>query len=91
MVVRPLRNARQEMKAGPDMATVRARVKAMEIEGEQIEQAMLFAYARRIRSADAHRGDTIADNVNQCLAVTTNALSKAAAPCLIQAARRENS
>ncbi|MGC1841242.1 MAG: TIGR02444 family protein [Pseudolabrys sp.] len=92
MVVRPLRSARQEMKADPDMAIVRARVKAMEIEAERIEQAMLFAHARCIRSADAHRGDTIAHNVNQCVAVATNAsLSKAAAPCLIEAARRERS
>jgi len=94
MVVRPLRSARQEMKADPDVATVRARVKAMEIEAEQIEQAMLFAHARRIRStdADAHRGDAIAHNVNQCFAVATNPpLSKAAAPCLIEAARREKS
>jgi uncharacterized protein (TIGR02444 family) len=94
MVVRPLRSARQEMKADPDMATVRARVKAMEIEAEQIEQAMLFAHARRIGSADAdaHRGDAITHNVNQCVAVATKApLSKAAAPCLIEAARREKS
>jgi uncharacterized protein (TIGR02444 family) len=89
-VVRPLRIARLEMKADPDMATVRARVKAMEIEAEQIEQAMLFAHARRIGSADAHHGDAIAHNVNQCVAVATNApLCKAAAPCLIEAARRE--
>jgi hypothetical protein len=74
------------------MAIVRARVKAMEIEAERIEQAMLFAHARCIRSADAHRGDTIAHNVNQYVAVATNAsLSKAAAPCLIEAARRERS
>ena len=48
--MRPLRSARQEMKADPDMAIVRARVKAMEIEAERIEQAMLFAHARCIRS-----------------------------------------
>ena len=92
MVVRPLRIARQEMKADPDMATVRERVKALEIEAEQIEQAMLFAHARRIRSADAHHGDAIVHNVNQCVAVATNAvLSEAAAPCLIKAARRKKS
>jgi len=38
MVVRPLRSARQEMKADPDMAIVRARVKAMEIEAEQMNR-----------------------------------------------------
>jgi uncharacterized protein (TIGR02444 family) len=88
MVVRPLRIARREMKADPDMATVRARAKALEIEAEQIEQAMLFAHARRLRSANAHQGDAIAHNVNQYVAVATNAaLSEAAAPCLIKAAR----
>jgi uncharacterized protein (TIGR02444 family) len=92
MVVRPLRIARQKMKTDPDMAIVRPRVKALELEAEQIEQAMLFAYARCIRSADAHHGDAIAHNVNQCVAVATNAvLSGAAAPCLIKAARRQKS
>jgi uncharacterized protein (TIGR02444 family) len=94
MIVRPLRNARQEMKADPDMAIVRTRVKAMEIEAEQIEQAMLFAHARRIgnSAADADREDAIAYNVGQCIAVATNApLSNAAAPRLIEAARRERS
>ena len=91
MVVRSLRLARQEMKADPEMATVRPHVKALELEAEQIEQAMLFAHARCIRSADAHLKDAIAHNVNQCVAVTTNAvLSEAAAPCLIKAARRKN-
>ena len=88
LVVRPLRIARREMKADPDMATVRARAKALEIEAEQIEQAMLFAHARRIRSANAHHGDAIARNVNQYVAVATNAApSEDAAPCLIKAAR----
>ena len=89
LVVRPLRIARRETKADPDMATVRARAKALEIEAEQIEQAMLFAHARRIRSANAHHGDAIAHNVNQYVAVATNAApSEDAAPCLIKAARR---
>ena len=88
MVVRPLRIARQEMKADPDMAAVRARVKALEIAAEQIEQAMLFAHARSTTSARAQHGDAIAHNVNQYVAVATNAaFSEAAAPCLIKAAR----
>ena len=92
MVVRPLRIARKEMKADLDTTTVRARVKALEIEAEQIEQAMLFAHAQCIRSADAHHGDAIAHNVNQYVAVATNAVpSEAAAPCLIKAARRKKS
>jgi len=88
MVVRPLRLARQEMKADPQMATVRVRVKALELEAEQIEQAMLFAHARSITNANAQHGDAIAHNVIQYVAVAANAaLSEAAAPCLIKAAR----
>jgi L-aminopeptidase/D-esterase-like protein len=55
---------------------------------------MLFAHARRIGNsgADADREDAIAYNVSQCIAVATNApLSNAAAPRLIEAARRERS
>jgi hypothetical protein len=80
------------MKAHPDMTIVRPRVKALELEAEQIEQAMLFAHARCIRSAHVHHGDAIAYNVNQYIAVATNAvLSEAAAPRLIKAARRQKS
>jgi uncharacterized protein (TIGR02444 family) len=87
MVVRPLRIARQEMKADPEMATMRARVKALELEAEQIEQAMLFAHARSIRGANVQHEDAVAHNVNQYVAVATNAmLSEPAAPCLIKAA-----
>src|SRR5262249_50629028 len=71
MVVRPLRLARQEMKADPEMATVRARVKALELEAEQIEQAMLFAHARHISGANAQHGDAVAHNVDQYVAVAT--------------------
>jgi len=41
----------------------------LELEAEQIEQAMLFAHARCIRSADVHHEDAIAHNVNQCVAL----------------------
>ena len=88
-VVGPLRNIRQDMKS-LKVESFRARLKTIELEAEQIEQAMLFAHARCIRSADVHHGDAIAHNVNQCVAVATNAvLSEVAAPCLIKAARRK--
>ena len=46
--VKPLRAARQflKMQAGSDAAALRTRVKGIELEAEQIEQAMLFAYAQ---------------------------------------------
>lgn len=47
--VKPLRVARRYMKkvAGPDVAALRTLVKAAELEAEQLEQAMLFAYAEK--------------------------------------------
>ena len=45
--VKPLRGVRRYMKdvPGGDVAVLRTRVKGAELEAEQIEQAMLFAYA----------------------------------------------
>lgn len=45
--VKPLRGVRRYMKnvPGGDVAALRTRVKAAELEAEQVEQAMLFAYA----------------------------------------------
>lgn len=45
--VKPLRNVRRNMKIVPDadVAALRTRVKAAELDAEQYEQAMLFAYA----------------------------------------------
>lgn len=45
--VKPLRGVRRYMKnvPGGDVAVLRTRVKAAELEAEQIEQAMLFSYA----------------------------------------------
>ena len=45
--VKPLRGVRRYMKdvPGGDVAALRSRVKAAELEAEQIEQAMLFSYA----------------------------------------------
>jgi uncharacterized protein (TIGR02444 family) len=47
--VRPLRGVRRYMKnvPGGDVAALRTRAKAAELEAEQIEQAMLFAYAEQ--------------------------------------------
>jgi uncharacterized protein (TIGR02444 family) len=47
--VKPLRGVRRYMKnvPGGDIAALRTRVKAAELEAEQIEQAMLFSYAEQ--------------------------------------------
>ena len=72
-VVRPLRSVRQQMKVdyGDEFANLRARVKEIELEAEQIEQAMLFAYAQDIQSslASADHRDAIARNVNEYIAM----------------------
>jgi uncharacterized protein (TIGR02444 family) len=49
-VVRPLRSVRRYMKGMPDgeISALRTRVKGIEIDAEQIEQAMLFAHAKRL-------------------------------------------
>lgn len=91
-VVRPLRSVRQQMKVdyGDAFANLGARVKEIELEAEQIEQAMLFAYAQDIQSslASADR-DTIVRNVNEYIAMMSSpALSRLTAPSLIRAAQR---
>jgi uncharacterized protein (TIGR02444 family) len=47
--VKPLRGVRRYMKnvPGGDVATLRTRAKAAELEAEQIEQSMLFSYAEQ--------------------------------------------
>ena len=50
-VVRPLRGVRQRMKGlyRNEFAKLRERVKTLELEAEQVEQAILFAHARRLQ------------------------------------------
>jgi len=47
--VRPLRAVRQQLKtfSGDDLQAFRSRLKVLELEAEQLEQAMLFAHAQR--------------------------------------------
>ncbi len=92
-VVRPLRSVRWQIKMdyGDEFANLRARVKEIELEAEQIEQAMLFAFAQDIQSslASADDRDAIARNVNEYIAMMSSpALSGLAAPSLIRAAHR---
>jgi len=55
-VVRPLRSVRRYMKDLPDgeIRALRTRVKGVEIDSEQVEQAMLFAHAEQRLAAEGH-------------------------------------
>lgn len=87
-VVRPLRGVRQRMKGlyRDQFAQLRERVKALELEAEQIEQAILFADAKKIQGTDAgaDRRKAISENVDQYLRTVS---ASASAPRLIAAAR----
>jgi uncharacterized protein (TIGR02444 family) len=83
-VVRPLRGVRRQMKLHhDDVSALRAQVQRVEIEAEQVEQAMLFDYAQRIASRSGN--DPVARNVNEYLAMMSGAPS--GAPVLIAVAR----
>ena len=93
-IVRPLRRVRQHLKTqGDPFASLRTRVKAFELEAEQIEQAMLFAYARDILepSESVRSDDVIAQNVSEYIAMKAASMSSPhqfAAPVLIRTAQR---
>lgn len=90
-VVRPLRSARQNMKA-PDyrkFESFRTRVKTMEIESEQIEQAMLFAFSKGLRESDLNPRDVLAGNIKNYFEMAQGSEGlKPSAPLLIEAALR---
>jgi len=68
-----------------DMSALRAQVQRAEIEAEQVEQAMLFDYARNIAPSDER--DAVAHNVNEYLVMLSG--GEAGAPVLIGAARNQ--
>jgi len=83
-VVRPLRGVRQWIKTlkREEFASFRERVKRLELDAEQIEQAVLFAHSGSIRTAaGVDRAEAISHNVKQYL-------KTASAPLLIAAAQR---
>ena len=84
-VVRPLRGVRQRMKGlyRNEFATLRERVKALELEAEQVEQAILFAHAKKIHRAGADRRKAIIQNVSQYLGAASAPRLIAAAQCTI--------
>ena len=94
--MRPLRGVRRQIKTdyGDEFANLRARVKEIELEAEQIEQAMLFAFAKEIQRSRAgtDRHDVIARNVNEYIAMMSGDVppksSQPTAPFLVRAAQR---
>ena len=90
-VVRPLRSARQSMKASgyADFESFRTRVKSMEIEAEQVEQAMLFAFSQGLKDSDLSPRNVIAGNIkNYFEALRGPEGLKLSAPRLIETALR---
>ena len=92
-IVSPLRRVRRQLKAdGNRFPSLRERVKALELESEQIEQAMLFAYAQDLPdSASMRPADAIAQNVSEYIAMKAGSMSsphQSAAPVLIGTVQR---
>lgn len=86
-VVRPLRAARQDVKAMPAMsdpavATLRADIASNELRAEEIEQAMLFALADTLAAggATASAGEAVRHNVSAFLKRTAPADANPALP-----------
>jgi len=65
-VVKPLRSVRRTMKDLPDgeIAALRTRVKGVELDAEQIEQAMLFAHAEQRLAAEGRTAISAAARAN---------------------------
>lgn len=88
--VRPLRAVRRQLKAfsGPDSEAFRLRVKALELEAEQMEQAMLFSHALetwpRVGAADPR--DAVAANIRIYLRSLGHAGSAHSVQRLVEAA-----
>ncbi len=90
-VVRPLRRARQDMKAlaQAESDSFRTRVKAIELEAEQIEQAILFSCSKRFQSFHENIADAVAENVKKYIETTSGSQSMGShAPQLVVAALR---
>jgi uncharacterized protein (TIGR02444 family) len=88
-VIRPLRSVRQNMKGLElgELEGFRARVKSIEIEAEQIEQAVLFAYSKRLQSTHRNIRDAVAENVQKYIEMKSGPKSLAA-PVLVDATLR---
>jgi uncharacterized protein (TIGR02444 family) len=95
-VVRPLRGVRQQIKvlARDEFEAFRSQVKSLELEAEQIEQAMLFAHAQTIAPAASRTEprEAIAENVRTYLDIARGRAGRTdltSVSCLIAAALRQ--
>ena len=88
-VVRPLRGVRQQIKTLKRDAfeNFRTKVKSVELEAEQIEQALLYDLSINFSPGPANLPEAIARNVNAYIAMKGGKIS---APHLIAAAGRFN-
>jgi uncharacterized protein (TIGR02444 family) len=86
-VVRPLRGVRQQIKTFKRDAfeKFRTKVKGIELEAEQIEQALLYDISKKISPGVANSPEAIAHNVNEYIAMKAGKIS---ARHLIAAASR---
>ncbi|HEY2756733.1 MAG TPA: TIGR02444 family protein [Pseudolabrys sp.] len=96
-VVRRLRGVRQQIKAlaRAEFEAFRAQVKSLELEAEQVEQAILYVHAQTIEPAasGAEAREIIAENIRMYLeAAAGDRLATSAqlpVACLIEAALRQ--
>jgi uncharacterized protein (TIGR02444 family) len=88
-IVRPLRTVRQRLKDISDDEKIRTSIKDAEIEAEQIEQAMLFAFSQQLQGRNEAQGDCVTTNVRQYIEMKAPiATAQVSAMHLIDAARR---
>jgi uncharacterized protein (TIGR02444 family) len=87
-VVGPLRNIRQTMKS-PKVESFRTRIKAIELEAEQIEQAILFAYSQRFQSGNKSARDAAAENIKRYIEIKSGRTTLTA-PLLVEAALQKH-
>jgi uncharacterized protein (TIGR02444 family) len=88
-VVGPLRNVRQDMKR-LKVESFRARIKTIELEAEQIEQAILFAYSQRFQGGNKSARDAATGNIKRYIEIKS-AQTTLTAPLLVEAALLERS
>ena len=86
-IIRPLRGVRQSMKAleHHESESFSARVKSIEIEAEQIEQAILFTYSKRLQSTRRDMREAMIENIQRYIGLKGGP-KNLAAPVLIEAA-----
>jgi uncharacterized protein (TIGR02444 family) len=90
-VVRPLRGVRQQIKTLKRGAfeNFRTKVKGVELEAEQIEQALLYDLSKTILPGANNSSEAVARNVHEYIAMNAEKTpTKTSAPHLIAAASR---